>query len=164
MRVAVLTRPLIVFAVVTMLAACAALRQGQSPALPPGATGNDVAATRVRESSVPKVAGVYNGTVVETSQGRSIKAKLKITLRQSGNKLTGIFDVVLKTMQDEFPISKGIVVSSGGKTILHFTIEGSPGRNAKASARLTGKTLKGKAKVPPHKGPAVLFKYTTTKA
>ena len=46
----------------------------------------------------------------------------------------------------------------------HLIVTGSPGRNAKATARLTGKTLKGKAKVPPHKGPAVLFKYTATKA
>jgi hypothetical protein len=164
MRIAVLSRVLFGFAAAAILAGCGAVRQGQNPALLPGVGGNDVPATSVRESSVPQVAGVYNGTVVETSQGRSIKAKLKLTLKQSGNKLTGIFDIILKTLQDEFPISKGIVVSSHGATILHFTIEGSPGRNAKATARLTGKTLKGKAKVPPHKGPAVLFKYTTTKA
>jgi hypothetical protein len=144
-----------------MLAGCG-LRQ--SPALVPGFAGNDAAPTIVRELSVPKVVGVYNGTVVETSQGRSVKAKLKITLKQSGNKLTGIFDMILKTLQDQFPISKGIVVESHGKTILHFTIEGSPGRNAKAVATLAGKTLKGNAKVPPHGGPAVYFKYTTEKS
>ncbi len=164
MRIAVLTRALFGFAAAAILAGCGTVRQGQNPALLPGVRGNAIPATSVRESSVPQVAGVYNGTVVETSQGRSIKAKLKITLRQSGDKLTGIFDIILKTMQDQFPIPKGIVVSSHGETILHFTIEGSPGRNAKATARLTGKTLKGKAKVPPHKGPAVLFKYTATKA
>jgi hypothetical protein len=142
------------------LAGCA----GSQPTAQPDVTSIDFASTFARQSSIPKVAGVYDGTVVETSQGRSIKAKLKITLRQSGDKLTGIFDVILKTVQDQFPITKGVVVSSHGETILHFTIESSPGRNAKALARLVGKTLKGKAKVPPHNGPAVRFKYTTEKA
>ncbi|HLY00928.1 MAG TPA: hypothetical protein VKR56_00375 [Candidatus Cybelea sp.] len=162
MRVSVPRRTALVCVAVAALAGCGALQQTQSSALVPGVTGNN--ATPVRESSVPKVAGVYNGTVTESSQGRSIKAKLKITFRQSGNKLTGIFDIILKTLQDQFPIPKGVVVSSHGKTILHFTIEGSPGRNAKAVARLTGKTLKGKANVSSRNGPAVHFTYTTTKA
>jgi hypothetical protein len=157
MRVLGLSR----FALICCVAAAGCGRQA---ALVPGITGNGVASTPVLESSIPKVAGVYNGTVVETSQGRSIKAKLKITLKQSGDKLTGIFDIILKTLQDPFPITKGVVLSSHGKTILHFTIEGSPGRNAKAVAKLVGKTLKGTAKVPAHNGPAVHYKYTTKKA
>src|SRR5271165_1161583 len=97
--------------------------------VPAGGSGNGVAPTDARDSSIPKVGGVYNGTVVETSQGRTLKAKLKITLKQSGNKFTGIFDIILKTIQDQFPITKGVVVSSDGRIILHFTIEGASGRN-----------------------------------
>jgi hypothetical protein len=113
--------------------------------------------------AVPNISGIYNGTVVESSQGKSIKEPLKITIRQSGSKFTGIFDIILKTISDEFPIEKGSVVVSRGKTILHFTIEGSPGRNAKATATLVGTTITGRAKVPPHNGPAVRFKYSAKK-
>ena len=112
---------------------------------------------------VPNVGGVYKGTVVETSQGRSIKAPLKITIKQNGNKFTGIFDIILKTVSDEFPIIKGVVEVSQGKTILHFVIEGSPGRNARAHASLAGSTIKGKAKVSAKNGPAVRFKYSAKK-
>jgi len=141
------------------VAACGARSTSFVPA---GAGSNAVASPSVQEPAVPKVGGVYNGTVVESSQGRSIKAKLKITLKQTGNKFTGIFDMILKTVQDQFPITKGTVISSHGQTILHFTIEGNP-RNAKATARLVGTTLKGKAKVPPRNGPAIRFKYSAKK-
>ncbi len=118
----------------------------------------------MRSAAIPKVGGVYNGNVTESSQGQRIKAKLKITLKQSGGKFTGIFDMILKTIQDQFPIIKGTVSSSHGKTILHFVIEGSPGRNAKATATIIGKSLKGKARVSKRNGPAVRFQYSATKA
>jgi hypothetical protein len=149
--------------VTTVTLAVTACGSGSTPFVPAG--GNGAAAPAfVTEASIPKVGGVYNGTVVEPSQGRSIKAKLQITLKQSGSKFTGIFDVILKTVHDQFPITKGAVGTQQGKTILHFAIEGSPGRNAKAVAHLTGTKLNGRAKVPPHKGPAVKFKYSATKA
>jgi len=150
-----------------VVAACltysaAACSSRSVPPVPQGVSNAPLMRAPAPGPAIPKVGGVYNGTVIETSQGRSLKAKLKITIKQSGDKFTGIFDVILKTVQDEFPITKGRVVSSDGRTILHFTIEGSPGRNAKAAARLVGKTIKGKAKVPPHGGPAVRFKYSAT--
>lgn len=148
------------FAAAVLLTACGG---EQPPTAVPGTTIQSQALAGGRESAIPKVAGVYDGTVVETSQGRSVKSKLKITIKQSGDRFTGIFDIILKTLQDQFPIIKGLVGSSDGKTTLHFTIEGSPGRNAKAVATLVGKTLKGKAKVSAHNGPAVRFTYSATK-
>jgi len=112
---------------------------------------------------VPNVGGVYNGTATETSGGKSIKAKLKLTIRQSGSKFTGIFDMILKKLQDQFPIIKGAVGTENGKTVLHFVIEGSPGRNAKAFATVTGSLIKGRAKVSSKNGPAVFFKYSAKK-
>jgi hypothetical protein len=109
------------------------------------------------------VAGVYNGTVAETSQGRTVHDKLKITIKQTGSHFTGIFDIILKTLQDQFPIEKGVVSVVHGKTELHFVIEGSPGRNAKAFAGITGSKLNGRAKVSAKNGPAVRFKYSATK-
>lgn len=141
------------------LAACAT--RGSSFA-PTGPAGNNVAPPAVREP-IPNVGGVYNGTVTETSQGRSIKAPLKITIRQQGAKFTGIFDMILKTISDEFPIIKGVVSTVNGKTILHFVIEGSPHRNARATATIVSGTLKGKAKVSAKHGPAVRFTYSAKK-
>ena len=153
-------RTFVVTLVVIALSACGSRT---APFVPAGGgdAGTQVYAVAVSE---PKIGGVYNGSVVESSQGRSIKAKLQITLKQSGSKCTGIFDIILKTVHDQFPIVKGAVTSEQGKTVLHFVIEGSPGRNAKAVAYLSGTKLKGRAKVPPHKGPAVTFKYSATKA
>jgi len=142
-----------------VLAACSSR---SAPLVPSAPIGIGVAPS-VREGTVPKIGGVYDGSVVETSQGRSIKEKLKITIDQSGAKFTGIFDIILKSVQDQFPIEKGVVVESHGRTILHFVIEGAPGRNAKATATLAGKTIKGKANVSKRHGPAVRFKYTATK-
>ena len=141
------------------LVSCAAR---QSTFVPAGATGNNAGSSTVREPA-PKIGGVYDGTVVETSQGRSIKEPLKITIRQNGDKFTGIFDIVLKTVSDEFPIIKGVVTTSHGKTVLHFVIEGAPHRNARATATLTGTELKGKAKVNGKHGPVVRFKYSAKK-
>src|ERR1700729_1348809 len=143
-----------------MTFAVAACGSRSVPLVPQGASNDALPTASVSGPAIPKVGGVYDGTVVETSQGRSLKSKLKITIKQSGDKFTGIFDVILKTLQDQFPITNGQVLVAHGRTILHFTIEGSPGRNAKATARLVGKTIKGKAKVPPHDGPAVRFKYS----
>ncbi len=112
---------------------------------------------------VPNVGGVYNGAATETSGGKSIKAKLKLTIKQSGSKFTGIFDLILKKLQDPFPIIKGAVGTENGKTVLHFVIEGSPGRNAKAFATVSGSLIKGRAKVSSKNGPAVYFKYSAKK-
>jgi hypothetical protein len=141
-----------------VLAACG--MRGASP-LPSTAAG--VSSPGALHAPVPNVGGVYEGTVVETSQGKSIKAPLKITIEQKGRKFTGIFDIILKTVSDEFPIINGSVGVSHGKTVLHFTIEGAPGRNARAHAKLTGSNLKGKAKVSAKHGPAVRFKYSAKK-
>jgi len=135
--------------------------RGAAP-IPPGFSGASPASPALR-APVPDIGGVYKGTVVETSQGRSIKAPLKITIKQNGSKFTGIFDIILKTVSDEFPIIKGVVEVSHGKTVLHFVIEGSPGRNSRAHALLSGSTIKGKAKVPAKNGPAVRFKYSAKK-
>lgn len=132
------------------------------PAAPVALGGNAVA--EFAGPGIPKVGGVYNGSVVESSQGRSIHAKLQITIKQSGSKFTGIFDVILKTVHDQFPILKGTVGTSQGKIVLHFVIEGNKGRNGKAVAYLTGSKLNGRAKVPPKNGPAVRFKYSATKS
>lgn len=148
----------------SLFLAVAACSSHAGTVLPGGASGAPFAQDSVRNATVPQVGGVYNGTVTETSQGRTVKAKLKITLKQSGAKFTGIFDMILKTIQDQFPIIKGSVLSSHGKTILHFVIEGSPGRNAKAVATLVGKALKGKARVSARNGPAARFQYSATKA
>ncbi len=147
-------------AFVLLSLALAACGQRSAALVPNGSPAGAAAPANPREPSVPKVGGVYEGTVVETSQGRSIKADLKITIKQSGSKFTGIFDVILKTVQDQFPIIKGVVATQHGKTVLHFVIEGSPGRNAKAVATLAGSTIKGKAKVSKKNGPAVRFKYS----
>lgn len=141
----------------------AACSSGYAPVTPGVSGAAAFAPNATRRATVPQVGGVYNGTATEKSQGRTIKAKLKITLKQSGGKFTGIFDMILKTIQDQFPIIKGSVLSSQGKTALRFVIEGSPGRNAKAHARLTGKLLKGTAKVSARNGPAVYFQYSATK-
>ncbi|HEV3091564.1 MAG TPA: hypothetical protein VGX91_09025 [Candidatus Cybelea sp.] len=151
----VLTVALFAFA----LAGCGS----QAAPVPLGSSGGAIAPARVAQPAV-SVAGVYNGTVVESSQGNSIKAKLKITIKQSGSHFTGIFDIILKTLQDQFPIEKGVVSTEKGKTVLHFVIEGSPGRNAKAFAGITGSKLNGRAKVSGKNGPVVHFKYATTKA
>ncbi|HEX3456535.1 MAG TPA: hypothetical protein VHR97_01140 [Candidatus Baltobacteraceae bacterium] len=140
------------------LAACST--RSAAPVSPGFSAGQAPSGLR---APVPDIGGVYKGTVVETSQGRSIKAPLKITIKQNGSKFTGIFDIILKTVSDEFPIIKGVVEVSHGKTMLHFVIEGSPGRNARAQAALSGSTIKGKAKVPPKNGPAVRFKYSAKK-
>ncbi|HET6276849.1 MAG TPA: hypothetical protein VFE16_13040 [Candidatus Cybelea sp.] len=144
--------------------AVAACSSHAGPVLPAGASGAAFAQGSARKATVPQVGGVYNGTVTERSQGRTVKAKLKITLKQSGAKFTGIFDMILKTIQDQFPIIKGSVLSLHGKTSLHFVIEGIPGRNAKAVATLVGKALKGKARVSARHGPAVRFQFSATKA
>jgi len=149
------------------LVACAALAvagcaTSSAPSALPGA-GTAAAPAAAVPPGVPNIAGVYNGTVTERSSGRSIHAKLKISLRQTGDKFTGIFDMILKTVQDQFPIIHGVVTVVKGKTILHFIIEGSP-RNAKAVATVAGTHLHGKAKVPAKGGPAVYFTYSATKA
>jgi hypothetical protein len=140
------------------IADCSSRGNSLVPAGPAG-SGAVLPAVRV---PVPNISGTYKGTVVESSQGRSIKSPLKILIKQSGAHFTGIFDIILKTLSDAFPIEKGLVVVRNGKTILHFVIEGDP-RNARATATLVGTTIKGKAKVPPHGGPAVRFKYTAKK-
>ncbi len=141
------------------LAACG--MRGAAP-VPSGFSGASPAPPALR-APVPNVGGVYKGSVTETSQGRSIKAPLEMTIKQNGDKFTGIFDIMLKTVSDEFPIIKGRVEVSHGKTILHFVIEGAPGRNARAHASLAGSTIKGKAKVSAKNGPAVRFKYNAKK-
>jgi hypothetical protein len=141
------------------LAACAAR---ESSLVPAGGGGSDVSSFTSREP-VPNISGVYKGTDVETSQGRSAKAPLKITIKQSGDKFTGIFDIITKTVSDEFPIIKGVVSPSHGKIILHFVIEGSPHRNARATADLVNGVIKGKAKVSGKHGPVVRFKYSAKK-
>lgn len=154
-------RLLLVAGLSFVLAACGS--RAFSP-LPGGTNGAQIAPAALVRPDVPDVSGVYNGSVTESSKGRSLTSKLKITIRQSGDKFTGIFDEILKTLQDQFPIEKGVVVVTHGRTMLHFVIEGSPGRNAKAVASLVGKTIKGRAKVSAHNGPAVSFKYKATKA
>lgn len=72
--------------------------------------------------------------------------------------------MILKPIQDQFPVIKGTVRSSHGKTIRHFVIEGSPGWNAKAVATIAGNALKGKARVSARNGPAVRFQYSAAKA
>jgi|GEM_PF-6668300 len=151
---------LFAFAALSTMAIAGCSSRGSS-LVPAGAASNAVRESAV-QPNVPNLSGTYKGTVVESSQGRSIKAGLKITIRQSGAHFTGIFDMLLKTISDPFPIKSGLVVVSHGKTILHFVIEGSP-RNARATATLVGTTIKGKAKVPPHNGPAVRFKYSAKK-
>jgi hypothetical protein len=148
-------------AVFSMLPIAACSMRGAAP-VPASPAGSSLSRTAI-QPPVPNLSGTYKGTVIESSQGRSVKDPLKITIKQSGNKFTGIFDIVLKTISDEFPIEKGVVIVSQGKTILHFTIEGAPGRNAKATARLVGTTIKGRAKVPARNGPAVRFKYSAKK-
>jgi len=71
--------------------------------------------------------------------------------------------MILKTISDEFPIIKGVVSTANGKTILHFVIEGSPHRNARATATVVNGLLKGKAKVSAKQGPAVRFTYSAKK-
>jgi hypothetical protein len=151
------------FAVAAFLAlAFAACAARQSSLVPAGAGGGDVSSSTSREP-VPNISGVYKGTEVETSQGRSAKEPLKITIKQSGDKFTGIFDIITKSVSDEFPIIKGVVSSSNGKVILHFIIEGSPHRNARATATLVNGVIKGKAKVSGKHGPAVRFTYSAKK-
>jgi hypothetical protein len=151
------------FAVAALLAAtlggCGSQESSLMPATSIGGTTSGTTAAQ----PLTNIAGVYKGTVVETAQGESIKEPLKITIKQSGEKFTGIFDVILKTISDEFPIIKGRVVSLHGKTILHFVIEGSPGRNARATASLVGGMIKGRAKVSGKHGPVVHFKYSAKK-
>lgn len=142
------------------LAACAAR---ESSVLPSGAAGTSGISPSIRER-IPSIGGIYKGTVVETSGKQSIKAPLKITIRQSGDKFTGIFDIITKEVSDEFPILKGTVSSSNGKTYLRFIIEGSPHRNARAHAALAGTTITGKAKVSGKHGPVVRFTYAAKKA
>jgi hypothetical protein len=139
------------------LAGCGA----QTVPLESGSSGGTIPA-RVSEN-VASVAGVYDGTVVESTKGDTLHAKLKITIKQSGSHFTGIFDVILKAVQDQFPIEKGVVGELNGKTVLHFVIEGSPGRDAKAFAGITGSKLTGRAKVSGKHGPVVNFKYSATK-
>jgi hypothetical protein len=141
------------------LAACAAR---EAPLVPSSAAGASVTPASIRER-IPNISGVYKGTEVESSQGQSLKEPLKLTIKQTGDKFTGIFDVITKTVSDEFPIIKGVVSSSNGKTILHFIIEGSPHRNARAHAILSGTTITGKAKVSGKHGPVVRFKYSAKK-
>lgn len=150
----------------TYIAVCALLLQGCSASgnapVPAGFAGSGTPAITVHPP-VPNVGGTYKGTVTETSQGKSVKDPLEIEIRQKGSKFTGIFDIKVHTISDEFPIKKGVVSVFHGKTVLHFVIEGAPGRNARAMATLTGGTIKGKAKVSAHHGPAVLFKYSAKK-
>lgn len=142
----------------SVLAACAAQ---QSSLVPIG--GGGALSSFTSRRPVPNISGVYKGTDVETSQGRSAKAPLKITIKQSGDKFTGIFDIITKTVSDEFPITKGVISSSHGKIILHFVIEGAPHRNARATATLVNGVIKGKAKVSGKHGPVVRFKYFAKK-
>src|SRR5579875_3361019 len=95
------------------LAACAAFAIAgcatySAPNVVPGGAGT-AAAPAGAVPAVPNIGGVYNGSVTERSSGRSIHAKLKISLRQTGGKFTGIFDIILKTLQDQFPIIHGAV-------------------------------------------------------
>jgi hypothetical protein len=152
------TRSMAVGAFAFALAGCGT----QAVPLTPGSSAAAIPA-RIGEKAV-SVAGVYNGTVVESTKGDTIHAKLKLTIKQSGNHFTGIFDIILKTLQDQFPIEKGVVSVVNGKTELHFVIEGAPGRNAKAFAGITGTKLNGRAKVSGKNGPVVNFKYSATKA
>lgn len=141
------------------LAACAA--RENSPVLP-GAGGTNLSPSTTHPP-VPNINGVYEGSEVETSQGRSLKEPLKITIKQTGDKFVGIFDVITKTVSDEFPIEKGVVSTSNGKVVLRFIIEGGPHRNARATATLAGGVIRGKAKVSGKHGPVVRFKYSAKK-
>ena len=150
----------------THIAVCALFLAGCSTGgnapVPAGFAGTGMAPSTAHPP-VPNVSGTYIGTVTEASQGRSIKDPLEIVIRQKGTKFTGIFDIMLHTMSDPFPIKKGVVSVSHGITVLHFVIESAPGRNARATATLAGGKIKGKAKVSAHHGPAVLFKYSAKK-
>lgn len=133
-----------------------------SSVLPESAFSRSASTASIRDL-VPNLTGTYKGSVTETINGRSVTDPLKLVIKQSGSKFTGIFDIILKTVSDEFPIKHGVVSVAQGKTILHFVIEGSPGRNAHATAVLAGSRIKGAARVPPRNGPAVRLKYSARK-
>lgn len=143
----------------SVLAGCA---MRENPAVPGGAAGAGVPLSVVGDK-VPNISGVYKGTCTETTQGKTVKDPLQMTIKQTGDKFTGIFDLKTGTVSDEFPIEKGVVSVKNGKTHLHFILEGAPGRNARAKATLVGDVIKGTAKVSAKHGPAVRFKYSAKK-
>ena len=115
-------------------------------------------------ASVPKVSGVYSGTLTVKESGHTATGAVTMTIKQSLSKVSGPFDVTFGTKTTKLTFS-GTVKGDTQGADLKFTIYKTKTQYAHASAEIIGGVLTGKAYVPPSgSNPAVYITFTMTKA
>ncbi|MGC1379962.1 MAG: hypothetical protein WA814_02920 [Candidatus Baltobacteraceae bacterium] len=95
----------------------------------------------------PDVRGIYRGTYTETKDGKTLKGKVKIIVREIRAKISGKFDIRGNDNPFNADFSGRAEQSSHGAE-LHFTIVdlGGYDLNAEAHALVTHDRLTGKAR------------------
>jgi hypothetical protein len=130
------------------LAGCA----GQS-VTPSGNQGQALAQTvsplSVTQSLAPNatfnVSGTYDGSMHWSDNGKSYSASLKVTLSQSGSKLTGSFEASGEGKSLSGSLDGTVKIEGKKKAALAFTIYLPKDHTADATATVKGKKLSGKA-------------------
>jgi hypothetical protein len=144
-----LSRPFCVVAMsiaVLGLAGCAEQSAAPSGAWAPGLSpAGSHAQWLLAPDTKFSVSGTYEGSVKWTDQGHSYSGSLKLTLAQDGSKLSGSFEITRNDKTVDLSLSGTVKIEGKKKAGLAFIIHDPRGKNADATATVTGKRLTGKA-------------------
>jgi hypothetical protein len=96
------------------------------------------------------VAGTYDGSIKEVISGETHTGTLDVTIKQSGTKISGSFDIIFAQGSLDLTLSGEIKSQKKTTAKLAFTLYDPKGkRYGTATATVRGKKLKGNAVVPP---------------
>jgi hypothetical protein len=123
------------------LAGCAGQSVAPSPPSPYGLG----ATQRLAPDATFNVSGTYDGSMHWSDNGKSYSASLKVTLTQSGSKLTGSFQASGEGKNLSGSLDGTVKVEGKKKAALAFTIYLPKDHTADATATVKGKKLSGKA-------------------
>lgn len=100
--------------------------------------------------STLRVAGTYGGSIKEVEKGQTHTGTLTITIKQSGTKISGSFDIAFEQGSIDLTLSGSINKETKTEAKLAFTLYDASGNEyGKAKSTVSSTKLKGKAIVPP---------------
>ena len=95
-----------------------------------------------------KISGTYKGSAQWQEGSNQFSASLRMTIRQHGKKISGVFVLTEGSKVNDLSIDGNVTSESGKKATLRFELVNGKGRSAQASATIDGKNLKGVGNVP----------------